>query len=47
MEEDEGWDNEGYLLQSEVLYIPTSTDSWYNELKYYFTHGRSTNHLDA
>ena len=27
--------------------MPTSTNSWYNDLKYYLTHGRSLNHLDA
>ena len=30
-----------------MLYIPTSTNSWYNDLKYYLTHGSSPNHLDA
>ena len=47
MEQEEGWDNEVDMLQSEVLYIPTSTNSWYNDLKYYLTHGSSLNHLDA
>ena len=47
MEEEEGWDNEVDLMQSEVLYMPTSTNSWYNDLKYYLTHGSSPNHLDA
>ena len=47
MEEEEGWDNEVDMLQSEVLYMPTSTNSWYNDLKYYLTHGSSLNHLDA
>lgn len=46
-EEEERWDNEVDLLQSEVLYMPASTDSWYNDLKYYLTHGSSPNHLDA
>ena len=46
-EEDEGWSNEVDLMQKEVLYMPSSTDSWYNDLKYYLTHGRNTNHLDA
>ena len=46
MEEEEGWDNEVYLLQSEVLYMPASTNSWYNDIKYYLTHGSSPNHLD-
>ena len=27
--------------------MPASTDSWYNDLKYYLTHGSSLNHLDA
>ena len=47
MEEEEGWENEFDMLQSEVLYIPTSTNSWYNDIKYYLTHGSSPNHLDA
>jgi hypothetical protein len=47
MEEEEGWDNEVDLLQNEMLYIPTSTNSWYNDLKYYLTHGSSPNHLDS
>ena len=45
--EEEGWNNELYLLQSKVLYIPSSTNSWYNDLKYYLTHKRSPNHFDA
>jgi hypothetical protein len=45
--EEEGWDNEVDLLQSEVLYIPASTNSWYNDIKHYLTHGRSPNHLDS
>jgi hypothetical protein len=47
MEEKEGWDNEVDLLQNEVLYMPTSTNLWYNDLKYYLTHGNNPNHLDA
>ena len=47
MEEEEAWDNEVDFLQREVLYIPTSTNSWYNHIKYYLTHGSSPNHLDA
>ena len=47
MEKEEGWENEVDMLQSEVLYIPTSTNSWYNDLKYYLTHGNSLTHLDA
>ena len=27
--------------------MPTSTDSWNNDLKYYITHMSSLNHLDA
>ena len=46
-EEDEGWDNEVDMLQRGVLYMPTSTDSWYNDIKYYLTHGRSPSNLDA
>ena len=46
-EEEERWENEADMLQREVLYIPTSTSSWYNNLKYYLTHWRSSSHLDA
>ena len=46
-EEEEGWDNEVDMLQSEVLYIPAPTNSWYNDIKYYLTHGSSASHLDA
>ena len=47
MEQEEGWDNDFDMLQNEVLYIPASTNSWYNDLKYYLTHGSSLKHLDA
>ena len=47
MEQEEGWENEVDLMQIEVLYMPTSTNSWYNDLKYYLTHGSNPNHLDA
>ena len=47
MEQEEGWENEVDLMQNEVLYMPTSTNSWYNYLKYYLTHESSPNHLDA
>ena len=46
-EEEEGWDNEADMMQREVLYIPTLIDSWYNDLKYYLTHGSIPSHLDA
>ena len=46
-EEEEGWDNEVDLIQREVLYIPTSTDSWYSDINYYLTHGSSPSHLNA
>ena len=46
-EEEEGWENEADMLQKELLYIPASTNSWHNDLKYYLTHGSSANHLDA
>ena len=46
-EEEEGWENEANMLQMEVLYIPTSMNSWYNDLKYHLTHGRIPSHLDA
>ena len=47
MEQEEGWDNEVDLLQNEVLYMPTSTNSWYNDMKYDLTDGSIPNHLDA
>ena len=47
MKQEQGWENGVDMLQSEVLYMPTSTNSWYNDLKYYLTHGSSLNHLDA
>ena len=31
-EEEEGWANEVGFLQSEVLYILASTNSWYNDI---------------
>ena len=37
-EEEEGWENEVDMLEREVLHIPTSINSWYNDLKYYLTH---------
>ena len=46
-EEEEGWENEVDMLQRKVLYIVASTNSWYNDLKYYLTHGSSLSHLDA
>ena len=45
--EEEGWDNKVYLMQNELLYMPTSTNSWYNDINYYLTHESSPNHLDA
>ena len=45
--EKEGWDNEVDMLQREVLYIPASTNLWYNDLKFYLTHGSSPSHLDS
>ena len=47
MEQEEGWDNEIDMLQNEVLYMPASTNSWYNYMKCYLTHESSPNHLDA
>ena len=47
MEQEEGWENEVDLMQNEVLYMPTSTNSWYNDMKYYLTHKSSPNHLDS
>jgi len=46
-EDEEGWENKVEMLEREVLYIPTSMNSWYNDLKNYLTHGSSPSHLDA
>ena len=46
-ENEEGWENKADMLEREVLYIPASMNSWYNDLKYYLTHGSSPSHLDA
>ena len=46
-EEEEGWEKEADMLEMELLYIPASTNSWYNDLKYYLTHGSFPSHLDA
>ena len=46
-EEEGGWNNEADILQMEVLYIPASTNSWYNDLNYYLTNGSIPSHLDA
>ena len=35
------------MLQREVLYMLASSDSLYNDLKYYLTQGRIPNHLYA
>ena len=35
------------MLEIEVLYIFAAMNSWYNDLKYYLTHKRSPNNLDA
>lgn len=35
------------MFEIEVLYIPASKNSWYNDLKYYLMHGSSMSHLDA
>jgi hypothetical protein len=45
--EQERWDNKVDMLQNEVLYMPTSTNSWYNDMKYYLTHRSNPNHLNA
>jgi hypothetical protein len=41
----EGWENE-LEVSNEVLYIPTPTFSWYNDIKYYLTHGSSPESLE-
>ena len=46
-ESEEGWENEVDMFEREVIYIPTSTNSRYNDLKYYLTYGSSIGHLDA
>ena len=45
--EEEERKNEVDMLQREVLYIRVSTDSWYNDIKYYLTHGSSASHSNA
>ena len=35
------------MFEGEVVYITTSTNSWYNDLKYYLRHGSSLCHLYA
>jgi hypothetical protein len=47
MEQEEGWDNKVDMLQNEVLYMPASINSWYNDMKYYLTHRSSPIHLDS
>jgi hypothetical protein len=46
-ENEEGWENEVDMFEREVLYILPLSNSWYNDLKYYITHGISPSHLDA
>ena len=45
--DEEGWENKEEMLEKEVPYMPASNYSWYNDLKYYLTHGSSPGHLDA
>ena len=33
-DEGEGLENEAQKFEREVLYVPASTNSWYNDLKY-------------
>ena len=35
------------MLEKEILYVPVSNNSWYNDLKYYLNHGSGLGHLDA
>jgi hypothetical protein len=35
-----GWENE-LEVSNKVLYIPEPIFSWYNDIKYYLTHGTS------
>ena len=46
-EDEKGWENEVDMLERELLYIPTFMNSWYNDLKYYLTHGSNPIHLYA
>ena len=46
-EDEEGWENEADMLEREVLYILASTNSWYNDLKYYITQESNPIYLDA
>ena len=45
--EEEGWENEVNMLKREVCYTLANVDSWYYDLKYYFTHGSSLVYLNA
>jgi hypothetical protein len=46
VEEEEGWENEIYIMEWEVYFVPTRTNSWYYELKYYLTHGNTPQYLE-
>lgn len=47
MEQEDELENKVDLMQSEVLYMLASTNSWYNDMKYYLTHRSSPNHSNA
>lgn len=46
-ENEEGRENDADMFEREVLYILESTNTWYNDLKYYITRGTSPSHLDS
>ena len=45
-ENEGGWENEVDMFEREVIYIPASKNSCYNDFKYYLTHGFSRSHLN-
>ena len=44
---DPGWENEAYMYEREVLQTPTTTNTWYYELKYYLSQGACLEYLDS
>ena len=46
-DDEEGWENKAKMLEKEIPYVVSSTNFWYNDLKYYLTHGSGPGHFDA
>jgi len=42
-----GWVNEADMIHKEVFFIFASTDSWYNDLKYFLVNKSNPSHLNA